>query len=476
MLDRVRSFVETYQMLQPGGRVVAGISGGPDSVCLLFLLKELCREQGARLYAVHVHHGLRGTEADGDEAFVRELCAREQIPLRVFSFDVRERAAREGRSLEEAGRLCRYEAFREEAERLGGARVAVAHHMDDQAETVLFHLFRGTGLRGLCGMEPVRGDLIRPLLCVRRQEILDWLREQGHSWRTDSSNESREYMRNRIRGELLPYVREHVNPQAERHVAEAARELAEVERYLEAKTEEAFRLCVREEGQGCFLFETGFRRLDPVIQGRLLRRCMEAAGGLKDVERIHIRILSELMDRQTGSQADLPGGRKARREYQGIRLEKKEAAGKRALGGQTGEASGEAAGEREVRVPEIPGRVLDCGRVWTFSLESAQKDQIIPQKTYTKWFDYDKIKQCLVIRGRAPGDYLEINREHGRKKLKAYLVDEKIPAGEREGLRLLADGSHIVWIPGYRISEGCKVTEDTRRILKVQIDGGEEDG
>ena len=159
-----------------------------------------------------------------------------------------------------------------------------------------------------------------------------------------------------------------------------------------------------------------------------------------------------------------------------IRLEKKEAAGKRALGGQTGEASGEASGEREVRVPEIPGRVLDCGRVWTFSLESAQKDQIIPQKTYTKWFDYDKIKQCLVIRGRAPGDYLEINREHGRKKLKAYLVDEKIPAGEREGLRLLADGSHIVWIPGYGISEGCKVTEDTRRILKVQIDGGEEDG
>ena len=106
MLDRVRSFAETYQMIQPGGKVAAGISGGPDSVCLLLLLKELCREQGADLYAVHVHHGLRGAEADGDEAFVRELCAREQIPLRVFSFDVRERAAREGRSLEEAGRLC----------------------------------------------------------------------------------------------------------------------------------------------------------------------------------------------------------------------------------------------------------------------------------------------------------------------------------------------------------------------------------
>ena len=471
MLDRVRSFAETYQMIQPGGKVAAGISGGPDSVCLLLLLKELCREQGADLYAVHVHHGLRGAEADGDEAFVRELCAREQIPLRVFSFDVRERAAREGRSLEEAGRLCRYEAFREEAERLGGARIAVAHHLDDQAETVLFRLFRGTGLLGLCGMEPVRGDLIRPLLFVRRTEILDWLREQGISWRTDASNESMEYTRNRIRGELLPYVRTYINSQAELHVAEAARELAQVERYLERKTEEAFRLCVREEEQGCFLFETGFRSLDPVIASRLLRRCMEETGGLKDVERIHIQILSELMDRQTGSQAVLPGGRTARREYQGIRLEKKEAAAESAR-----ESSAETYAGEGILVPEIPGSLLDGGRVWKFSLENAQKDQIIPQKTYTKWFDYDKIKQCLVIRGRAPGDYLEINREHGRKKLKAYLVDEKIPARERNRLRLLADGSHIVWIPGHRISEGYKVTEDTRRILKVQINGGEEDG
>ena len=148
--------------------IVAGISGGADSVCLLFLLRELCREKDASLFAVHVNHCLRGAEADGDEAYVRELCGRLTIPLRTVSFDVKGRAAREHLTLEEAGRLCRYEAFAEEARILSGARIAVAHHAGDQAETVLFQLFRGSGLKGLSGMSPVRDNIIRPLLCVER--------------------------------------------------------------------------------------------------------------------------------------------------------------------------------------------------------------------------------------------------------------------------------------------------------------------
>ena len=476
MLERVRAYVKEHQMIHPGEQIVAGVSGGPDSVCLLFLLKELCGEQGAHLQAVHVHHGLRGEEADGDEAFVRELCAREEIPLRVFGFDVRERAARERLSVEEAGRLCRYEAFRETAAELGGGRIAVAHHADDQAETVLFHLFRGSGIRGLSGMEPVNGDIIRPLLEIRREEILEWLESRGIPWRTDSTNASSAYIRNRIRRELLPYGREQINDQAERHISETARELSQIDHYLERKTGEAFRLCVREEESACFVFEQGFRGLDPVIRQRLLRLCMEKLGGLKDVERVHIRILSELMEKQTGSRADLPGGRSARKDYRGLWISaaKESADPFRKAPEDSGAAAGQA--EEALPCPCPPGTVRAGGKTWHFSLEEAQKDQIIPQKTYTKWFDYDKIKQCLVIRRRRPGDYLEINREHGRKKLKAYLVDEKVPSFLRERLWMLADGSHIVWIPGYRISEGYKVTEDTKRILKVQLDGGENDG
>ena len=195
----------------------------------------------------------------------------------------------------------------------------------------------------------------------------------------------------------------------------------------------------------------------------MLRRCMAELGGLKDVERVHIEQIRELMEKQTGSRIDLPSGRSARREYEGVRISR---------GGKPARQQGSPASI----CPEIPGSVRIRGQIWEFTLLAAEKIEIIPQKTYTKWFDYDKIKKCLEIRGRKPGDYLEINRAHGRKKLKAYLIDEKVPASERDELLLLADGAHIVWIPGHRISEAYKVTEETRNILKVQISGGNEHG
>ena len=463
MLDRVRAFTEKYQMIRPGDRIVAGISGGADSVCLLFLLRELCREKDASLFAVHVNHCLRGAEADGDEAYVRELCGRLTIPLRTVSFDVKGRAAREHLTLEEAGRLCRYEALAEEARILSGARIAVAHHAGDQAETVLFQLFRGSGLKGLSGMSPVRDNIIRPLLCVEREEIEAWLTEQGIAWRTDSTNLTMDYTRNRIRGDILKTAREQINVKAVRHVAEAAAELGEVEQYLERKTDAAYRLAVREEDDARFVFANAFSGEETLIGGRVLRRCMAELGGLKDVERVHIEQIRELMEKQTGSRIDLPNGRSARREYEGVRISR---------GGKPARQQGSPASI----CPEIPGSVRIRGQIWEFTLLAAEKIEIIPQKTYTKWFDYDKIKKCLEIRGRKPGDYLEINRAHGHKKLKAYLIDEKVPASERDELLLLADGAHIVWIPGHRISEAYKVTEETRNILKVQINGGNEHG
>ena len=467
MLERVRAFTEKYQMISPGDRIVAGVSGGADSVCLLYLLRELCREKGASVSVVHVHHGLRGGEADEDQAYVEELCEKLQLQLRVFSFDVRERALREHLSIEEAGRLCRYEAFAEEAEALGGARIAVAHHAGDQAETVLFQLFRGSGLRGLAGMRPVRDRIIRPLLCVEREEIEEWLRKEGIPWRTDSTNRSMEYTRNRIRGELLKSARENINERAIRHVAEAAAELGEVEDFLERCTREGYRLAVREEEDARFLFEKALSMQEPLIAGRILRRCLAELGGLKDIERFHIEMLRELFSKQTGACLDLPGGRRARREYDGIRIF--------SGSGREKEKSLEKNPSGEI-LPTIPGSTVINGKKWEFGLLTREKLAFIPEKRYTKWFDYDKIRNCLEIRGRKAGDYLEINREHGRKKLKAYLIDEKIPAAEREKLMLLADGAHILWIPGYRISEAYKVTEDTERILKVEISGGNEHG
>ncbi len=460
MVSQICAYMRENRMIEPKDRVLAGLSGGADSVCLFFVLLELRRELDFELLCVHVNHNLRGEESDRDEAFVRELCRKQGVPLVCRSCRVRERAKEEGRSLEETGRICRYEVFREVAEEQGCSRIAVAHHGDDQAETMLFHLFRGTGIRGLSGMRPVRGAVIRPLLMLEREEIREWLRERGIAWCTDSTNESEDYTRNRIRHAVLSCAKEQINPGAVRHMAETARELREIEEYLEERTEEAFRLCVRQEEEGYYLFEDIFARFRPVIAGRVLLRCLEETGGLRDVERRHVKLLKELFRQGTGSSLELPKGRKAVREYEGIWI------GREAV---DGEDIGSVC-------PSIPGSGRAGEYTWIFSLENSYKSQIIPKKTYTKWFDYDKIVQCLEIRKRKPGDYLEINRAHGRKKLKDYLIDEKVPARERDKLWLLADGSHILWIPGMRISEAYKVTEHTTRILKVQLCGGNEDG
>ncbi len=203
MVSRIRAYIRENRMIEPKDRVLAGLSGGADSVCLLFVLLELRRELDFELFCVHVNHNLRG-----DEAFVRELCRAQGVPLVCRSCRVRERAEEEGRSLEEMGRICRYEAFGEIAGEQGCSRIAVAHHADDQAETMLFHLFRGTGIRGLSGMRPVRGKVIRPLLILESKEIREWLAERGIAWCTDSTNQSEDYTRNLIEavpGRMKPH-------------------------------------------------------------------------------------------------------------------------------------------------------------------------------------------------------------------------------------------------------------------------------
>ena len=201
-LEKIRRFIEEEQLLAAGDGVLVALSGGADSVCLLLALTELAGPGGWQVRALHVHHGLRGPEADRDEGFVRELCGRLGVPLFVVHKDVAGYAREQGMSTEEAGRVLRYEALEAWgtawAESIGAGpvrrvRIAVAHHQDDNVETILHHLLRGSGLRGLGGMAPVMGNRVRPLLCVRRQEITGFLKQRGQDWCEDSTNQSRDY-------------------------------------------------------------------------------------------------------------------------------------------------------------------------------------------------------------------------------------------------------------------------------------------
>ena len=235
LMLEIKRYIGANQLICPGDGVVVGLSGGPDSVFLLYALHTLQARLGFTLRAVHVHHGIRGAEADRDEAFSAELCAKLAVPFQAVHVAAPEYAAQHGLSLEEAARILRYEALETARQQMGtpSAWIAVAHHLDDQAETVLHNLVRGAGLRGLAGMENRRNHVIRPLLSIKREDILKWLEQNNIPYVTDSTNADPHYTRNRIRSTVLPELRA-INPEASAHIAHSAALLREADAYFHA--------------------------------------------------------------------------------------------------------------------------------------------------------------------------------------------------------------------------------------------------
>lgn len=467
-MEKVLDYIRKNGMLKEGDRVIAGVSGGADSICLLFLLDRYREALGISVEVVHMEHGIRGKESLEDAAFVENFCRERKIPCHIFHRDVPSLARKWKYSEEEAGRRARYEAFEEICEKYGGTKIAVAHNRNDQAETLLFHLVRGSGLSGLSGIRPVRGKIIRPLLCLTREEIEGFLKEEGISFRTDASNLETDYARNRIRLNILPLLREELNPRTCEHLAETAERLALAEDYLEAQAEEAVKkLTGRRKGRTedggteLLLERKGFLEEPEALKAYILRHCLRELApenALYNVSALHLAAIAELAGKQSGRSLDLPGEVRAYTEGSLLVFEK----GKKASGRKAEEKT-DAAEELE-----IPGSVR-YGKYRFAASVFPYKSEIIPENRYTKWFDYDTIKSTVQIRPRRSGDFLTVTASGGRKTLKKYLIDEKIPAGERDRLCLLADGSHILWVVGHRISEAYKVTEKTSRVLKVQV-------
>ena len=470
MIDKVRRLVAESGMIEAGDTVVAGVSGGADSVCMLSILARLQEELSFALLAVHVHHGLRGAEADEDEAFVRRLCGQMKVTLRVYHYQVKEEAKRRGLTEEEAGRLLRYASFREagrEQEALGrggreqeasgpggreqGAlgqggrvRLAVAHHMDDSAETILMNLFRGSGLAGLGGIRPIRDDVIRPLIGCTRREIEAYLKDMGLSYQTDKTNLELDHTRNRIRNVVLPYVEQEVNAGAVKNILRAGHMISQAEEYLVEETETFFRtwgsVC---GGRWCIGIEK-LREKPEIFRSYVARYMLScAAGRQKDLTAVHVEQILGLLDKESGRTVSLPYGLTAGREHEIL-----------FVGSQSG--------------PDFAGMDPNLLHSTTFPYT---KDAEIPKNMYTKWFDYDKIKGTLSARTRQPGDFITL-AGGGRKTVKSFMIDEKIPRSLRDRILLVADGSHILWIVGYRISEFYKVTEHTSTILQIEYDGG----
>ena len=490
-LQKIFSYIEEKELIGAGDVVFAGVSGGADSMCLLEVLREYQRQEDFELRVIHVEHGIRGEESLSDAAYVGQFCEKRGIPCEVISVDARGYSGAHGLSVEEAARMLRYEAFEQAAQKIeaapasvggkiaepdraaGGAfaehvqmagrsdegrslrknrvRIAVAHHMEDQAETMLWQMIRGSDIKGMGGMRPRRGRIVRPLLAARRVEIEEFLTERGIRWREDATNRDIVYTRNRLRMDVLPVLKE-LNGQAISHLCESAERLQEAESYLEAQTDILYAHYAKECALGRLVVCGSLLQEQPLLQRRVLYRALETVcGGARDLEAGHIALLQELFAQQTGRELSLPYRVTAVRTYEGVELFSRHAL--------------EMAEDVEMDVSAC------------IHMEILERSQIceISKKKYTKWFDYDKIKYNAQIRKRQSGDYLVIDSEGHSQKLKKYLVNEKIPKMERDRLWLLADGSHVMWVIGYRISDYYKVDEHTKRVLKVQYDGGKED-
>ncbi len=467
LAEKVLGYIRENHMLNEGQKVVAGISGGADSMCLLFVLLELRQILGITVIGVHVNHGIRGRAADDDQRYVEEICRKYQVPCYSFKADIRRMASARKMSEEEAGRHYRYECFERVRENFGANRIAVAHHQDDCCETVLMNLFRGSGIRGLTGILPVRDRIIRPLLCVSRTDIEVYLKEAGVEWREDHTNVDTLYMRNRVRHELLPYIHAHINERAGEHIEQTARMMAGICDFLDEQTSAAFDRCVclMDRPVGCLIREKAYRNEHPVIRSELIRRCMAVvAGRLKDIEYVHVELIDGLFEKYAGRELDLPYDMTARRTYEGVTIRSKV---------QETQNS-----EEGIPVKHIPGTYAlpGPGMFMSLTCREYKENEEIPRNVYTKWFDCDRIKGTLAIRTRQNGDFIVFDEAGHKKTLNRFMIDARIPRDERDSVLLLADGSHILWVVGYRISEGYKITDSTKKVLVAEIKGEEKHG
>ena len=479
MIEQVAAYIRQWHMIEPGDTVIAGVSGGADSVCLCCVLADLSTKLDFTLRVVHVEHGIRGEESVRDAAFVENFCRERGIDCTIASVCVPEYAGQRRMGEEEAARQLRYEMFRKEAVKYPHSRIALAHHMEDNAETILFQMARGSGLDGVCGIRPVRYDedgtcYIRPLLGESRTAIEQELQQRGQVYCNDATNVDLAYSRNRIRHRILPEL-QMINAQAIAHINQTAERMSELRDYIDEQSEELWAQITAWENETLVLQLAALKSLPHIQQTRIVHRALaQVAGAKRDLEAGHIEAVLELMDRQTGRSVDLPYRMVAGRSYDTIRIGRQQ--------------------ERQEYGFEIPvteamlAEIKKSGKAQTISLEETgacftirifQFDgnlSEIPRNRYTKWFDYDKIKFGFSIRTRRDQDYFVMDAEGHRKKLADYFINQKIPAQERGRTILVASGTQILWIVGGRMGCGAQLDDASRMILELIYEGGTKDG
>lgn len=451
----VEKTIETYNMIHENEHILLGLSGGADSVALLYVLMDLSGKYGLTISAVHVNHGIRGEFAKRDEDFVSKVCYENNIRLKIFRFDAVVYSKARGLTLEEAGRIKRYKVFCEVLNEFNADKIAVAHNLNDQAETVLMNMIRGTGQKGLTGIPPVRDKIIRPLIKSHRSQIEAYLFKKNASYIQDETNCMEVYTRNKIRMDVIPKLQQ-LNPNIVETLAKTAQILAEENNFIQCEAEEAYNNCIL-PGDNIALNTDILCSYHPALQKRVLRLAIQSAvGTVKDFSYIHANSLVELAYGGNGRKINLSNGFTAEKSYGKIILYKDT------------EKLSSYSYNIEYRCEEGSAAVFvkEINMYITVSKTKISEFKQLRNVSSAE-FDYDKIVGGLFVRNRRDGDRIYINHI-GTQKLKKFFIDNKIPRNDRNLIPLICDEQSIVWIVGKRASGHHEVTNDTIRRIIIQ--------
>ncbi len=461
LVDRVRIEIQDSRLLESGDRVVVALSGGPDSVALTHVLVELAAAGDLRLSGLaHFNHRLRGDASDLDERFCRELAERLRVPIEVGTAPVRELASRARASIESTAREARYDFLSQAATRLDATRIAVAHTLDDQAETYLLKLLRGAGPRGLAAIHPTKGPVVRPFLAFRRADVMEYLEAKHLEFREDESNADRGIPRNLIRHELLPWLREHVNPSVSDALARGASLARADADWLEQAASEAACEVVANWPDRAEIDLVRMEAQPPALASRIVRLALQAIRPDRFFGFEHVFAVRRLADSRPDASIDLPGV-VARRTGEHIVISRR---------------SGRARPKTEVNFlrQALSTSIEACIEVLGIAIAME------PAESAPSWtrscpanqavVAVDAVHGVLAVRTRRPGDAFKPLGLGRRRTLQDFFVDRKIPRSERDKVPLVVDGGdRIVWVVGHALAHDFRVTESTRGVVILRF-------
>ena len=468
LVDKLRSSIASNGFTESS--ILVAFSGGPDSTALLHSLCSLRDDFGLELRAAHLDHGLRPDSSEADSEFAKTFAASLEVPLTTERADTNALREKQGLSVEDAARRVRYDFLSRTAAATGADCVALGHTLDDQAETVLLHTLRGTGLDGLSAMKEVssrdiRGrtiTLFRPMLSISRAEVLDYCTENRLTPRLDESNLSTRFTRNRIRLDLMPKLAEY-NPSIQRALARLARSASLDSDFIRAEVEKVADDTISADSCGVSIEREGFAQLHPAVGHRLLRYAVQLAkGDTNDLEYEHISRMFDMMSGSAGKVMALPGGLRFDVDYSLAHIRR--------------------VGTSDSRLPEmgsqqftlkVPGTIVEGG--WKISAlfnedirEFRQANE--SELSFLERFDADALGKAPIVRTRRAGDTFQPLGMASEKKLKDFMIDAHIPRRWRDSVPLVESEGRIAWVVGWRIADWAKVEAGTRRVLEIRFE------